>query len=125
LHHQVDTFARVGSVADDVAEAIDLGDVVFVNVPQDGLEGFQVTVYIADDGLHAWLSRGCGDAPGLAPAHSPCLVKRHLSISRRPGSLPSTRKRCQGATRTAASLGAGTFLIYRRYSFSRNFQEAA
>src|SRR5205823_6063420 len=52
------------------------GDVVALDVCKDGLQGFQVTVNIADDGLHAWISQGCsavrcagaagGPGPGCA-----------------------------------------------------------
>ena len=41
LHHQIDALARIGAVADDVAEAVDLGDVVFFDVLEDGLQRLQ------------------------------------------------------------------------------------
>ena len=53
-HDPIDAFARIGTVTDDVAEAVDLGDVELRDVCEDGLESFQVTVNVADDGLHAW-----------------------------------------------------------------------
>src|SRR5271154_6149137 len=53
LHHQVDAFARIGTVADDIAQAISFLDVVLGNVGQDGLEGFEVAVDVADKRLHA------------------------------------------------------------------------
>src|SRR5262249_36052778 len=55
-HDGVDALARVGAVADHRAEAVDVGDGVLVYVSQDGLERFVVTMDVADDGLHAWLS---------------------------------------------------------------------
>src|SRR5262249_59201412 len=55
-HDGVDALARVGAVADHVAQAVDLRDGVLVYVSQYGLERFVVTVDVADDGLHAWLS---------------------------------------------------------------------
>ena len=55
VHDQVDALARVRAVADDVAQAVDLLDrLLRLDVVQDGLEGFQVAVDVADDGLHAW-----------------------------------------------------------------------
>src|SRR5262245_36022577 len=65
-HHLVDALARVGAVAHDIPQAIDLGDRVLVDVTQHGLECFEITVDVADDGLHAWLSLYGGDTPGLA-----------------------------------------------------------
>ncbi len=50
FHHQVDALARVRAVADDVAQAIDLGDPLGLDVGQDDFEGFEVPVNIADQG---------------------------------------------------------------------------
>src|SRR5262249_44670725 len=54
LHDQVHALARVGAVADDVPQAVDLSDIVLVDVLEDGLQGLEVAVDVADDGLHAW-----------------------------------------------------------------------
>ena len=51
--HEVDALAWIGAVADHVAEAINLRNVTRLNVGQDSLQGFQVTVDVADDRLHA------------------------------------------------------------------------
>src|SRR5205823_3854396 len=64
LHDQVDALARVGAVADDVAEAVDLGDVVLRDVGQDGLECFEVAVDVADERFHA------EDLPGTGGGRS-------------------------------------------------------
>ena len=47
-HHQVDALARIGPVADDVAQAIDLGDALLPDIRQHGLERFEVAVDVAD-----------------------------------------------------------------------------
>jgi hypothetical protein len=52
LHGQVDALARVGAVTDDVAEAVNLGNMVSGNVREDGLERFQIAVNVADYGFH-------------------------------------------------------------------------
>ncbi len=52
LHDQVDAFARIGTVADDVAQTINLGNIVFVDIVQNGGEAFQIAVDIADEGFH-------------------------------------------------------------------------
>jgi hypothetical protein len=53
FHNQVKALARVGAVSHDIAQAIDLGDVVFLNIFEDGLEPLEIAVNIADDRLHA------------------------------------------------------------------------
>src|SRR4030095_4712771 len=55
VHHQVDALARGRDVPDHVPEAIHpIIDLLSLDVVQHGLEGFQVAVDIADNGLHAW-----------------------------------------------------------------------
>ncbi len=55
-HDQVDALAGVGAIADDIAQAIDLGDPLLIDVGQNRLESLEVAVDIADDGsLHAGL----------------------------------------------------------------------
>jgi hypothetical protein len=52
LAHQINTLARVGAVTDDVAQAINLGDIVGRDIRQDCLEGFEIAVDIADQSFH-------------------------------------------------------------------------
>ncbi len=47
FHHDVQTFAGLGSVPDDIAQADDAIDLLRLNVRQHGLERSQVTVNIA------------------------------------------------------------------------------
>src|SRR5262249_37532072 len=49
---QVDALARVGTVADNVAQAVDLSDFVLIDIVHDGLEAFQVAMDIADERFH-------------------------------------------------------------------------
>jgi hypothetical protein len=54
LHHHVDAFARIGTVADEVAEAINLGDPLTSNIGKHGLESLEVAMDVADEGsFHA------------------------------------------------------------------------
>ena len=53
LHHQVDAFAGIGPIADDVAQAVDFGDPLLPDIGQHRLESFEVAVNVADQGtLH-------------------------------------------------------------------------
>ena len=52
LHDQIDAFAGIGAVADDVAKTIDFGHIVFVDIVQNGSEAFQIAVDIADKRFH-------------------------------------------------------------------------
>lgn len=66
LHDQIQTFARVWSVADDIAQAHDFIDVLASNIRQDSLECFQIAVNIAYQCLpHYGLLNGtaCNPAP--------------------------------------------------------------
>ena len=76
FHDQIDAFAGVGAVADDIAEAIDFADVVLLDVFEDSLEGFQVAMNIADDGLHARLSRKGAAGPEGSLASAPRAMRR-------------------------------------------------
>jgi hypothetical protein len=49
LHRQVDAFARVRPVADNVAQAVDLRNPLLLDIGQDGLEAFEVAMNVADD----------------------------------------------------------------------------
>ena len=54
LHGQIDALARIGTVADNIAQAEDLGDPLGTNVGQHSLKCFEVAVNVADEGsLHA------------------------------------------------------------------------
>ena len=54
LHHQVDALARVRPIADDVPQAVDLGDALLPDIRQHGLERFEIAVDIANQcALHA------------------------------------------------------------------------
>ena len=68
-HHQIDALARIRAVADDVAQAIHLGDALLLDIRQNRLEGFEVAVDIADQcALHAGLdSRQKALQPRSAP----------------------------------------------------------
>ena len=50
LDHQVEALARIGPVADNVAQAEDFLDALRANVGEHRLERFQVAVNVADDG---------------------------------------------------------------------------
>ena len=53
IHDPVQALARIGTVADDVAQAVDLRHALLANVLQDHLQGFDVRVNITDEGpLH-------------------------------------------------------------------------
>src|SRR5438067_875309 len=47
--HAVDALPRVGSVPDDIAEAVDLLDPLLLDVGQYRLERLEVPMYVADD----------------------------------------------------------------------------
>src|SRR5262249_41958325 len=53
LHDQVDALARVGAVADHVAQTVNVLYALIFNVLQDCLQRLQVTVDVADNGFHA------------------------------------------------------------------------
>src|SRR5262249_49016948 len=85
----------VRPVADHVAEAIDIGDILLFDVFEDSLQRLKVAMNVADDCLHAWLSPGSRARSGPAP--SPCQVQRLcLPTIRLLGSLPVGSKTCQG-----------------------------
>ena len=52
LHDQIDALAGIRAVADNIAQAINLADLVVVDIGQDGLECFQIAVDIADQSFH-------------------------------------------------------------------------
>ena len=54
LHDQVDAFAGVGTIAHQVAKAVNLGNSLTADVGEDGPEGFEVAMDVADKGsFHA------------------------------------------------------------------------
>ena len=58
LHYLVDAFARIGTVTHYIAEAVNFLDIMLGNVLEDGLEGFEVTVDVADNRLHETAPQG-------------------------------------------------------------------
>ena len=55
--HFVKTLARIRSIADDVSEAVNLGDLLFANVRQYRSQRLEIGVYIANQcSLHANLT---------------------------------------------------------------------
>src|SRR5262249_47616112 len=52
-HDEIDTLAGVWAVADHVAKAIDIIDLLLLDVLEDGLKRLKVAVNVADDCLHA------------------------------------------------------------------------
>src|SRR5262249_5228906 len=69
LHHQVDALQGVGAVADHVPKAVDVANVVPVDVSQDRLEGLEVAMNVTDYRLHAWLSRVVAPRQGSPRSH--------------------------------------------------------
>ena len=49
-HDEFDAGDGLGAVADDITEAVDIADLLLVDVRQDGLEGLYVAMKITDDG---------------------------------------------------------------------------
>ena len=63
-HHPVDALPRVGAVADDIAQAIDAIHALAGDVGQDGFQGLQVGVNVADDGaLHGRMPKSVEPSP--------------------------------------------------------------
>ena len=53
LHDQIDALARIGAIADNVTQTEDLCDLLGLNISQDSLEPFEVTMNVTDYGsLH-------------------------------------------------------------------------
>ena len=50
LDYLVETFSWIGAVANDIAKAEDLVDILLLNVGQYRLESFQITVNITNQG---------------------------------------------------------------------------
>ncbi len=59
LHDHIDALARVGAIADHVAQAIGVRHRLGFDVAQHRLKCFQITMDIADNRLHKGLSRNC------------------------------------------------------------------
>ena len=57
-HDAIDTFARIGPVANDVPETVDFGDTLPADIRQHSFQRFEVRVNIANDGAqHKFLAR--------------------------------------------------------------------
>ncbi len=50
VDHQINTFPRIGAVPDDITQTVDLFDPLRPNILQDRLQGFQVSMDVADNG---------------------------------------------------------------------------
>ena len=72
IHDKVDALARIRTVTDDVAQAINLSNSQRFNIRQHGLESLQITVDVANDRLHA---------KGLAIADGPTVGTGTVLIS--------------------------------------------
>ena len=51
-----EAFLGIGVVADDVAEADDMGGILAFDVVQNDLERFQIAVNVSDDGVFHFIS---------------------------------------------------------------------
>jgi len=69
---EVDALARIRTIADDVAETDDLLDAALGEIVEDGLEGFEIGVNVADDGEHAFsgLASRAGGPSRVVPARA-------------------------------------------------------
>ena len=54
LDDKIQAFARIGTVADDITQANNLGNLLVIDVFQHGLEGFKIAVNVTDDGALHW-----------------------------------------------------------------------
>ena len=68
LDHQVQAFARVRPVADNVAQAENFFHALLAHVGEHRLERFQVAVNIADDGPFQFTARFGASGIGIATA---------------------------------------------------------
>ena len=68
LDHQVQAFARVRPIADDVAQAEDFFHALLAHVGEHRLECFQVAVNIADDRPFQFTARFGASKDGIAAA---------------------------------------------------------
>src|SRR5262249_42753821 len=104
-HDEVHAFARIGPVADDIAEAIHLVHALFLDIVEDGLKGLEIAMDVADNRLHARGLRVVAtswcrtDVPIGPKAGQACLLIGHCEVYSRKGkgvkgqvySLPSGR----------------------------------
>ena len=91
VHHKVETFARIGTVADHVSQAKDLIHLLIADVREDTLEGFQVAVDIANNGaLQVAVRLGKLDPARKLPVmFARQYPSNHIPTESRPfGSLP-------------------------------------
>jgi hypothetical protein len=73
IAHDLDALARIGVVADDIAQANEMRAVMFAGVRDHGLERLQVCMHIAENGKpHLWKSFVGGKVETLL--HRPDLV---------------------------------------------------
>src|SRR5262249_24103714 len=53
IHDEIDALPGIGAIAHNVSQAVDLLDALLFDVFQDGLQGLQIAMDIADYRLHA------------------------------------------------------------------------
>jgi hypothetical protein len=51
-HDEIDALAWIGSISDDIAQAIDFGNLVLPDILKDGLESLQIAMDIANQRFH-------------------------------------------------------------------------
>jgi hypothetical protein len=71
IHDLVDALARVGAVADDVAQAINLRDALGLDVRKDSGQRFEIAVDIADQRFHFFVSPRLGGSIPTGSRRSP------------------------------------------------------
>jgi len=100
-HHQIDTLSWIRTVTNDIAEAVNLLDVVLFDILEHSLECFEVAMDVADDCLHAVTPPG--ERLRREPALSHFFVPNRRTRPVRAcndliESVLPVWKRCQGAT---------------------------
>src|SRR5262249_28781724 len=79
LHHPVDTLTGVGPVTDDIAQAIDLGDLLRLDVVEDDLQGFEVPVDVTDQSTTHGKGPPRTPAAGILTLENSAMVPHNLS----------------------------------------------
>ena len=83
LHHPIDALARIGTVADDVAQAKNLGDPLRLDVVEHHFQGFEVPMNITDQSAAHRRETSDRKWPGIAQA---CQTLNPTSDLDHPGS---------------------------------------
>jgi hypothetical protein len=71
LDHQIEALGGVRAVADHVAQAVDLLDAPLLDVRQDGAEGFNIRMDIAQDSKHTLCSMDSRMGLAMRRKHTP------------------------------------------------------